>query len=423
MSINKSLLICFIFSGLFASTGYLQGQAEKCKTATLRNARLKANPGLSQDVLRLEQYTQRWIAEQKGNTELRSIITLPVVVHVVWRTSVENISDAQIHSQIEVLNEDFRLLNAGFNNTPSAFANLAADIEVEFCLASIDPDGNPTTGITRTQTDIDNIGETEDWYSTFYGGKDAWDVERYINIWVCDIGEDGTLGFASIPETADPPESDGLVIGHQYFGRVGTASSSEFNNLGRTVTHEMGHYFNLEHLWGPDEGGCEEDDFVNDTPNQFEDSFACPTFPLFDDCTFDGDGLQFMNFMDYSDDICMTMFSQGQKLRMLAALNGARSGLIDAQACALATSASSVSVENLQVRVYPNPVSHRLQIEYLGLEDAQALHFQVFDLAGNLLISWQGSQQRSVEVNKWASGVYILRCREQPLFNQRIVIQ
>jgi len=318
----KTSLGLLCVGGLFTLSGtQLPAQSEQCLSASLRNARVDANPELAQKAARLEQFTQHWIHDQKGKLQLRSPITLSGVVHVLWRTAAENISDAQIQSQIEVLNEGFRQRNADFSNTPAAFLGIAADVEIEFCLASVDPDGNSTNGITRTQTDIDNIRKTEDWYSTFWGGKDAWDVDRYINIWACDIGDDGTLGFAYIPETADPPESDGLVIGHQYFGKIGTAANTEFNNLGRTVTHEMGHYFNLEHLWGIDRGSCEEDDFVSDTPNQFEDSFACPTFPLFDDCTSERGGVQFMNFMDYSDDACLTMFTEGQKMRMLAALN------------------------------------------------------------------------------------------------------
>lgn len=422
MSVFKSITSSvLLFSSLCCAT-FAQAQAERCRAASIRNARVKENPALAQKVARLEQFTQQWIARDRENRQLRSPIVLPVVVHVLWRRSNENISDAQIQSQMEVLNRDFRQLNTDFGNTPASFRSFAADIEIEFCLASVDPAGNPTNGITRTRTDVNNIGETEDWYSSLFGGKDAWDVERYINIWVCDIGDDDTLGFASIPETADPPESDGLVIGHQYFGTIGTASNSEFNNLGRTVTHEMGHYFNLEHLWGPDRGGCEEDDFVSDTPNQYEDSFACPVFPVFDDCTFDGAGVQFVNFMDYSDDACMTMFTQGQKMRMLAALNGARSGLINTQACALATNTTDEQLRENRVHVYPNPARTRLQIDYRALSVSDELTFQVFDLKGKLLYSWRGDQLKSLELNGWAPGMYLIRCLERPLLTQRFII-
>jgi hypothetical protein len=397
-----------------------QAQTEKCGSALQRNARIQANPALMEKVARLDHFTQNWIAQQNGKLQLRAPITLPVVVHVLWREATENISNEQIQSQIAVLNEDFRQLNADFSNTPAAFRSVAADVEIEFCLATVDPDGNPTSGITRTRTDIDNIGETEDWYSTAWGGKDAWDVDRYINIWVCDIGDDGTLGFATIPGTADPPESDGLVIGHQYFGTLGTAANTEFNNLGRTATHEMGHYFNLEHLWGPDRGGCEEDDFVSDTPDQFEDSFACPSFPLFDDCTSGGNGVQFMNFMDYSDDACMNMFTQGQKMRMLAALNGARSGLIGIQACTVATTTVQAQVFT-QMHVFPNPALDILEMDYGVLANLNELHFQIVDVQGKLWSAWQGDQIKTLSLQEWTSGIYFLRCLENPAFSQRFI--
>lgn len=417
LKINKRGVWLILFSIMSTS---LHAQSEKCGSAIQRNARIQANPSLIEKVARLDQFTQNWIAQHHNKVQLRAPISLPVVVHILWREAAENISDEQIQSQIAVLNEDFRQLNPNFSNTPSAFRSVAADIEIEFCLASVDPNGNPTTGITRTQTDIDNIGETEDWYSSFWGGKDAWDVNRYINIWVCDIGDDGTLGFASIPETADPPESDGLVIGHQYFGTVGTAANTEFNNLGRTVTHEMGHYFNLEHLWGVDQGGCDEDDFVSDTPEQFEDSFACPSFPFFDDCTSGGNGIQFMNFMDYTDDACMTMFTEGQKMRMLAALNGARSGLINAQACALATNTIQIP-EGSRVDVFPNPAQNILQVDYGRLKNSNELQFQVVDVQGKLWFAWEGDQVKTLSIQDWPSGVYFLRCLENSALSQRFI--
>lgn len=233
--------------------------AQHCLTNQVCSQNIARNPAILDRIEANELFTQKWIKEQYEPNARVAPVALPVVVHVLWRTNEENISDEQIESQMAVLNEDFRKMNLNFSNTPAALQGLAADVELEFCLATIDPGGNPTNGITRTQTDVDNIGMTLDFFDGYYGGKAPWDQAKYINIWVCDIGDDGTLGFATPPGTADPPESDGLVIGHQFFGTTGTAAGSSPNHLGRTTTHEMGHYFNLEHIWGPGNGGCKED--------------------------------------------------------------------------------------------------------------------------------------------------------------------
>ena len=299
--------------------------SQKCNTTIHRQQQLQKYPDRNQQIQEINRQTQHWIRTHKSSSKSRSIVPLNVVVHVLWKTEEENISAEQIQSQIDVLNKDFNLQNDNFFLTPSPFQSLAANVDIQFQLARVDPNGNPTNGITRTKTDVEQIGQTDFWYADATGGKDAWDNSRYINIWVCDIGDD-FLGFASLPGTAN--EDDGLVIGHNYFGTTGTAANSFPNHLGRTGTHEMGHYFNLEHVWGVN-GGCEEDDLVADTPNQFRASSECPSFPEYDFCTTDGDGVNFNNFMDYSDDECLTMFTEGQKMRMLAALNGPRASLLN----------------------------------------------------------------------------------------------
>ena len=324
-----SLPILLVFT-LLSMPSSLLGQ--KCQTSEKRASRIAQNPKIAVAMNQINQHTEDWIATQQESVQIRAVETVPVVVHVVWLNSSENISEAQIMSQIDVLNEDFRKLNSNASTTPAAFAAIAADVEIEFCLAKIDPNGNPTNGITRTQTTINEIGETEFFYSTTGGGHDPWDNTKYINIWICNQ-EAGSLGFATPPGTADPPESDGVVIPSVYFGTIGTAANSAPNHLGRTATHEIGHYFNLEHIWGPGNGGCNEDDFVSDTPNQDVESGGCPTFPFTDNCTSSGSGINFQNYLDYSDDDCMTMFTEGQKMRMLAALNGPRASLLNSNVC------------------------------------------------------------------------------------------
>lgn len=414
----KNIILLFFVLGLLCFSH--SSNAQRCKTNEIRQKNIKNNPSILESINHINQFTEDWIRNNASNIHDRSTVILPVVVHIIWRTNEENISDAQIQSQMDVLNEDFRKLNANFSSTPPPFQVIGADIEVEFCLASIDPDGNPTNGITRTQTDTDNIGETEDWFDDAFGGKSPWDNTQYINIWVCDIGDDGTLGFATPPGTADPAESDGLVIGHQFFGKIGTAANSVPNHLGRTTTHEMGHYLNLEHVWGPGNGGCNEDDFVTDTPSQFTESGGCPSFPHFDNCTSSGDGIMYNNYMDYADDDCMTMFTEGQKMRMLAALNGPRSGLLDSQGCSDMTSTRQLESSFTQLDIFPNPSNGNIIISLNGESENQTIH--VTDLFGQQLMSFQVRKNKALDLSILPSGIYLVFCENQPHLSQKIII-
>lgn len=223
------------------------------------------------------------------------------------------------------MNEDFRRLNSDRFNTPSAFSSVAADIEIEFRLARIDPNGNPTTGITRTETSITGFSWTQnDVKSSNTGGRNAWNTQRYLNIWVCNINQPiPVLGYAQFPfDFAISPNTDGVVIDYKYFGKEGN-TVSPFNK-GKTTTHEIGHWLNLFHIWGDDdiENGicdtseCSGTDHVDDTPNQGERNYGCPSFPKVDCCTSSSSGVMFMNYMDYTDDACMNLFTNGQKERM-----------------------------------------------------------------------------------------------------------
>lgn len=249
------------------------------------------------------------------------VVTIPVVVHVVWNTADQNVSDAQIQSQIDVLNRDFRAQNTDVGQTPAAFAGLVADAQVEFALATTDPVGNPHSGIERAQTSTASFG-TDDAVK-FVSGATAWPSDRYLNLWVCQLGG-GLLGYAQFP--GGPPETDGVVITHTGFGTTGTASPPF--HLGRTATHEIGHWLNLYHIWGDDGFGCSGSDEVADTPNQAGANVGCPTFPHVT-CNNGPNGDLFVNYMDYVDDPCMVMFSLGQVGRMDACLEGPRASFLD----------------------------------------------------------------------------------------------
>lgn len=255
-------------------------------------------------------------------------ILIPVVVHIVYNTESQNISNEQILSQIDVLNEDFQRLNADTINTPTPFQPLVGKMNIQFCLARKDPYGNPTDGITRTKTSKIIFDGSNAVKFTNEGGCDSWDSNKYLNIWVCNL-DSGILGYAQFPfDLQAKPATDGVVINYQCFGRIGQLHW-QFNK-GRTATHEVGHWLNLRHIWG-DNSFCEIDDEVDDTPPQSYYNRDLPSFPVMDKCTPDYPGVMFMNYMDYTDDAGLNMFTKGQISRMLSTLDpeqGARKEIL-----------------------------------------------------------------------------------------------
>ena len=258
---------------------------------------------------------------QRGIVARTGVTRIPVVVHVVHRTAAENISEAQIQSQIDVLNRDFRMTNSDTNKIPQPFKPLAGDARIEFVLADKDPSGNPTNGITRRSTTVTGFTGDDRVKRASTGGTDAWPADKYLNLWVCPLA--GTLlGYAQFP--GGDAATDGVVIRHSAFGTQGTAAAPF--NLGRTATHEVGHWLNLRHIWGDDGNGCNGDDFVADTPNQGSENIGKPVFPHIS-CNNGPNGDMFMNYMDYSDDDSMFMFTAGQIERMQACLDGDRASI------------------------------------------------------------------------------------------------
>ncbi|WP_157974359.1 M43 family zinc metalloprotease [Lewinella sp. IMCC34183] len=304
---------------LFIALSSLVSAQRNCGSMEYLEAQILQNPAREYQLQQLERFTQ---AYEPGLEKALSggILTIPVIVHVVYGNSTENISDAQIASQIAVLNEDFRRLNADRSNTPADFTGVAADTEIEFCL----------TQTIRKSTTRASFGTNDAVKSASTGGSDAVTPRQALNVWICEIGG-GILGYAQFP--GGSAATDGVVLDYRYVGTTGTATAPF--NLGRTATHEVGHWLNLRHIWG--DGGCSVDDFVNDTPLAGAPNYtggAC-TYPGPNSCAprgkkGSGDDLpdMFQNYMDYSDDGCMNLFTIGQKDRMWAAINAARPELL-----------------------------------------------------------------------------------------------
>ena len=316
-------------------------------------------------VQRIEEHTEEWapvVAEQRANNQ-NPVVTIPVVFHVVYRTETENISDAQIQTQLDVLNADFRRLNSDADDTwPQA-----ADTQIEFCLASFDPQGNPTTGILRVPTTVNGFGTNDAVKFSSQGGSDAWPYTDYLNFWVCNIGG-GILGYAQFP--GGNAATDGVVNGYQYTGTIGTATAPF--DLGRTATHEVGHWLNLRHIWG--DGACGASDFVDDTPDSDGPNYGCA---LGNVACSTVDMVQ--NYMDYSDDGCMNLFTQGQTDRMLALFQpgGFRESLLTSNACTPPCEVSCGCTDDTACNFDPNAANEDGSCDFscYGCTDATACNY------------------------------------------------
>ena len=288
--------------------------ARTCGTMPVHERLLRSSPAYA--TARAASETAAWDATRTARAGARVGVTvIPVVVHVVWNTSVQNISAAQIASQIATLNQDYRKTNADVTSTPPVFTPLCADARIEFALAKTDPQGAATDGVTRTQTTRTSFSDDDSVKSTGTGGADAWPADRYLNLWVCPLAG-SLLGYAQFPGGA--AATDGVVIRYSAFGNQGTATAPF--ELGRTATHEIGHWLNLRHIWGDDGNGCAGDDFVADTPNCAGSNPGTPSFPHVT-CNNGPNGDLFMNYMDYTDDKAMFMFTAGQVARMQTCLD------------------------------------------------------------------------------------------------------
>jgi hypothetical protein len=269
---------------------------------------LETDPGFRARQAALE----RAVARRLGAAPPRwKVVTIPTVVHVVHRSAAENIPDAQVESQLAVLNRDFRKKNPDRARVPAMWAGLVADVGVQFKLARI----------TRTRTTRSGFGTDDSVKSSATGGADAWPSDEYLNVWVCAL-TGGLLGYAQFP--AGPPATDGVVILHTGFGTTGTARAPF--DRGRTTTHEIGHWLNLRHIWADTED-CSGSDLVADTPNAAGPNYGKPVFPRVT-CANGPNGDMFMNYMDYVDDEAMFMFTLGQVERMHATLEGPRKSLL-----------------------------------------------------------------------------------------------
>jgi Pregnancy-associated plasma protein-A len=284
------------------------GEGRQCAAMDVLEENKKEDPELEKKMKDIEDQTDDFIKKQKkSRVGATGTLTIPVVVNVLYSNANENISQAQIQSQIDVLNADFSATNSDFSSVPSAFAGVKSNLELQFTLVNV----------VRKASNKTSWGTRDAMKNAKKGGINPTSPSTTLNIWVCNIGG-GILGYAQFP--GGSLATDGVVIGPQYFGNTGFVSAPY--DKGRTATHEVGHWLNLRHIWG--DANCGNDQ-VADTPTQQTANYGCPAFPRVT-CGNGPNGDMFMNYMDYTNDLCMFMFSEGQKLRTRAlfAIGGAR---------------------------------------------------------------------------------------------------
>ena len=381
------------------------------------NAQRNCGTELYSKTVAKQSFHKETISTNESNATARDtianeIINIPVVIHILYNNASENISDAQVLSQLKSLNEDFSRTNLDAANTPQAFRQVAADVRINFCLSKTDPQGRPTGGIIRKSTSKTSFSLNDGMKFSAAGGDNAWDCKKYLNIWVCNLGGQ-TLGYASIPE--GEADKDGIVVNYDAFGTVGTLRANF--NKGRSATHEVGHWLGLKHVWGDNDCG---NDNIEDTPQQEGSNFNCPSFPHISACSPNANGDMFMDFMDYTDDGCMNMFTTGQKnkMRSLFSANGSKNSFLYSFACnsSEAGGAPVVSADvivtsqpDAAVKIFPNPVSQYLNLVPLNGYDLTDKSITIFNTSGGIVLKQIFSKNSNqLNVSTLSAGIYIL---------------
>jgi len=438
------------FVGIMLFFTQLHGQ--KCCNTEYEQMLEKAYPGITAAAAKTFETTRARAAVKSTNETLR----IPVVFHIIHNDSTENLSDELVFEQLDILNKDFQRLNEDAANIRDTFLNVVGSPDIEFYLANIDPEGFPTSGITRTFTNKQSFLEDLDNDILFdnstqaqldfleilnqikfseNGGINAWDTNRYLNIWLGDIsvlvaGQSlpVLLGFGFPPISAPNWEGqafpdnftdiDGVVVHYEAFGTFPPPPLLEgLTGFGRTLTHEVGHYLGLRHIWG--DGDCEQDDGIEDTPAADGSSqpyivTSCEQIAEQDSCPDDLMPDMIENYMDYSREICQNSFTIEQSNLMRAMLEGPRADLM------LPFVVSGVNEVKREWSIFPNPSADKF-ISLRGIDEVGQL--SIYNSSGQLQVSQEHNGGR-IYIGNLLSGVYLLELRlDEELLSRRFVVQ
>ena len=383
---HSSLLLLFLIFFYAFVTGQTPG-IKRCATDEQMEHLFKVNPSAKARYIAYQKQIEEKLAQLKSipNNELElrttAIITIPVVVHVLV-ANAQLVTDAVVQKQLDTLNWYY----GGQSNNDSLrvyepFRTSFGRTQIRFCLAKRDPNGQPTSGITRKNNATTYNRFSNDMKNSQTGGQTAWDTRSYLNMWVVQYN-DGTLGGAYLPGAFQPGDNNiGYVVDYRAFGSGATYLYPEYNG-GKTAVHEIGHYLNLLHPWGNlnDNANCNQSDFIADTPPTAGPTFGCPGFPALDNCAPPTTGKMSQNHMDYVDDACMVLFTKNQATRMELALNTLpdRVTLITSDKCVVpivpnrdASPTSLISPDSIQCD--PANIRPIVQLNNFGLDTIKSL--------------------------------------------------
>lgn len=347
------------------------------------------------------------------------MITIPVVVHVLYHTPDQNITQRTIDLLIGALNRDFNKRNFDTINTPERFKPYASAMGFEFKLATMDPGGARTNGVVKKYTPITYwMSDDKMKFSSSYG-DDGWDSRSYLNIWVCNMRD--VLGYSTLPGM--DAAKDGIVLSFDnIIYRHGT--SPALNDF-RTIVHEAGHWLNLYHMWG--DGYC-GDDKIDDTPKQSTYTPGCPGGVRIS-CGTNPVGDMYMNYMDFTNDVCMNMFTKGQRkrARVLFEPGGPRNSILNSKGLNISTVESATLPDFqpkwLQARVYPNPATTFIDLYFEYDDRWMGREMQILDISGKIVLNKIiNSKIQKIDVSRLSPGIYFIRAeKEEEKFHAKFV--
>jgi len=343
-------------------------------------------------------------------TGIPETITIPVVFHVLYHTREENIDNGSLGLLIAALNRDFNKKNSDTINTPSVFKPYATSMGFEFKLATMDPQGRGTTGVVKKYTSVPYWMSDDKMKFSASFGDDAWDSKSYLNIWICNMKD--LMGYSTFPGM--DPLKDGVVLSVEDILKPRGATPG-INDL-RTVVHEVGHWVDLYHIWGEDYCG---DDKVDDTPKQGSYTPGCPSGTRVT-CNNGPTGDMYMNFMDFTDDVCMNMFTTGQRKRARAVFEagGPRNSILYSKG--LNTSmVDSAPLPDFYpkwyyAQVYPNPAITSIKIYFEYDERWIGKKMQILDMSGRVVFNKIiGSKIETIDISRFTAGVYFISAEKE----------
>lgn len=406
-------VVAIIFSFVSYSQVHFKNKSDRCGSNEAIRQQITLDPAYAKKVEELMKNKGKYSrSENKGRPPGQSSITIPVVVHVVYNTPEQNISDAQVQSQIDVLNEDFTASNSDYRNYDAGYSDVKGDMDINFCLVQV----------IHKQTKHKSFGLNDNMKFNKTGGSDAVDPMHKFNIWVCDLGNK-LLGYAYYPGIT--PEKYGVVSHVNAFGKGAGYDLFAGYDLGRTTTHEVGHAFGLAHIWGDRTCGNDE---VDDTPLHNTYNFGCPEEGHLSTCT--GSPLEmWMNYMDYTDDRCMYFFTDGQASRasffidtdpqLMSIVNSACANTRENKNNNITSSNKAINSSRVisnELVLYPTITSGQLNLSLANSVNVKA-EINIYNQTGALMMKQQifisgGKNIDQIDISKLGNGIYFLELGE-----------